>query len=304
MSEVGEAIKQAIRGRTDTARDAHDIIVLDSCKAVLGSPVNKHLFANFPDKVWLVAALRALYRYECKNQGQKIHREKLAKQVDQTNNHITTNANNGTQTPENNKITVAEVVGPNPLLPLDINPRWKEQCPATFPRILKTLAEARKDSRYLELWKGRLPKVSQETPDRASHIAGMMFPIIRNRGKQHKFSVGVGGQDVEDADLRDTCIGKALYQVHRQSIDTDEEMCVIRNVVVKEARHMSPNSAWAQGAPVCRQQPAEGQSFIAAPKGYFTDFHNGTSRVKLTKNTTVAALIRLQIQEQLARLRS
>jgi hypothetical protein len=145
--------------------------------------------------------------------------------------------------------------------------------------MLKTLDEARVDSRYLELWRGMLPEIGQEPTDRASHISGMLFPAIRMRGKQQQsFIVGEGGRDVQDAASRDTCIGKALYQLHRQSIDTDEEICVIRNVILRGACHMSPNSAWAQGAPLCGQEPVEGQSFIAAPKGAFTDLHNGTSK--------------------------
>ena len=67
MREIDEVVNLEIRGRTDSARDVYEIIVLDSCGVVLRSSVNKHLFANFPDQVWLVAALRALYRYECKN---------------------------------------------------------------------------------------------------------------------------------------------------------------------------------------------------------------------------------------------
>ena len=289
MIEIDKAVNPTARGRTDIAKHVHEIIVLDPCTVVLGSAVNKRLFSNFPDKVWLIAALRAAYRYECKKQGQKRHQEPgaakthrvaarsrptRAKRVDQRNNQITANANDGTQTPSNNGITEEEAVGPHPLLPLDINPQWKEQCPATFPRMLKTLDEAGADSRYLELWKERLPEVGHETTDRAPHISGMMFPVIRTRGKQQSFIVREGGQDVLDTNLRDTCVGKALYQLHRQNIDEGENLCVIRNVVLKEACQMSLSSAWAQGAQLCRQEPAEGQSFIAASKGIGKKFKN------------------------------
>ena len=225
---------------------------------------DNQLFENFPDRQWLLSALIALYAHFNKNNSKKRKR-----QVEPQKCPI--NSSPSVQTPH---VEFGETIGPHPLLPLDVHPQWKDRCPAKFPKGLKTLEEALSDDVYLALWNGRLPEVVHEVTNTGLEISGMLWPIVRQ--EIGKIIVGEGGRPVLDRSSKESCAGKAMYQLRQREIAPNDELYVLRNVNVPAAREMYPKPSWTQGSPVCKQEPEVGLSFIAAPKGCFTDLHNGT----------------------------